>query len=107
MKNMWNYKGLGRVKYGHPESYSRPCAWFDEVGGTLEDWGCGCAAAKEYVKVCRYVGIDGSNNEFADQFEDLRFYKSACDCLLLRGVLDHNTEWEKILENWSGNKGAV
>jgi hypothetical protein len=51
------------------------------------------------VKVCDYVGVDGSKNEFADRFEDLRTYRSECDCLLLRGVLDHNTEWEKVLEN--------
>ena len=99
MKNMWNYKGLGQVKYGHPESYQRAAAFFDEVGGVLEDWGCGCCGAKEHIKVCQYIGIDGSKNEYADKQEDLRTYTSDCDCLLLRGVLDHNTEWEKILKN--------
>lgn len=99
MKGMWNYDGLGQVKYGHPESYQRPAKFFDEVGGVLEDWGCGCCGMKEHVKVCKYVGIDGSFNDYADKFEDLREYRSTCDCLLLRGVIDHNTEWEKVLTN--------
>jgi hypothetical protein len=100
MRNKWNYKGLGQVKYGHPESYERPAAFFDEIGGVLEDCGCGCAGMKPHVKVCRYIGIDGSKNDFADRCDvDLREYRSNCDCLLLRGVLDHNEEWEKILVN--------
>lgn len=99
MKDKWKYEGMGQVKYGHPESYSRPAAWFDEVGGVLEDWGCGCCGMKEHVKVCEYVGIDGSKNDFANKFEDLREYTSSCDCLLLRGVIDHNEEWEKVLSN--------
>lgn len=96
---MWKYEGRGQIKYGHPESYARPAAWFDEVGGVLEDWGCGCCGMKEHVKVCQYIGIDGSRNDYADKFEDLRDYKSECDCILLRGVIDHNEEWEKVLTN--------
>ena len=100
MKNKWNYSGLGRVLYGHQSTYKRPCAWLDEVGGTLEDWGCGCAGAKEHVKRCRYVGLDGSQNDYADRCDvDLREYTSEADCILLRHVIDHNEDWEKILRN--------
>ena len=100
MKDRWNYAGLGQVTYGSPESYRQPIAWFDEVGGVLEDWGCGCAAARAYVKVCKYVGIEGSKNDFADRCDvDLTTYTSQADCILLRDVLDHNPQWEQLLKN--------
>ena len=100
MRNRWNYAGLGKVVYGHPESYERAAAFFDEVGGTVEDWGCGCAAFKEYLKNCGYVGLDGSQNDYADRCDvDLREYTSKADCILLRDVLDHNEDWRKVLGN--------
>lgn len=100
MLNRWNYQGLGRVSYGHPESYTKAAQWFDEVGGTLEDWGCGCAAMRDYVKKCHYLGLEGSKNDFADRCDvDLRHWKSRPDCVLLRDVLDHNVEWRLVLAN--------
>lgn len=100
MKGKWNYDGLGKVHYGHHETYEQPAAWFDEIGGTLEDWGCGCAVMKEYVKKCKYVGIEGSKNEYADRCDvELADYISSPDCLFMRHVIDHNIEWRKILTN--------
>lgn len=95
----WKYKGLGRVRYGHPESYERPAAWFDELGGVVEDWGCGCAFFKEYVKKCKYIGVEGSMNDWVDRHVDLRNYRSTCDHILLRGVIDHNEDWELVVQN--------
>lgn len=98
MKNRWNYNGLGQVTYGHEESYREPIAWFDELGGTLEDWGCGCCGAKRFVKRCQYIGIEGSKNEFADRCDvDLTEYLSQPDHILLRDVLDHNPDWQLVL----------
>lgn len=100
MKNRWNYNGLGQVTYGHEQSYREPIAWFDELGGTLEDWGCGCCAAREFVKRCRYIGLEGSKNEYADRCDvDLAHYSSNADHILLRDVLDHNLEWRQVLQN--------
>ena len=100
MKDRWNYEGLGCVKYGNPETYKLAAKWLDEVGGTLEDWGCGCAAFKEHVKVCKYIGIEGSKNAYADRCDvNLLEYTSSCDCILLRHVICHNVEWEKLLKN--------
>ena len=100
MKGRWFYKGLGKVAYGHPESYSRAAAFFDEVGGTVEDWGCGCAVFRDYLKRCSYFGIEGSENPFADRCDvDLETYRSDVDCILLRHVLDHNENWLRILQN--------
>jgi len=100
MKDRWNYAVLGQVTYGSLESYRQPIAWFDEVGGVLEDWGCGCAAAKAYVKKCKYIGIEGSKNDYADRCDvDLTSYTSSPDCLLLRDVIDHNPNWKQVLQN--------
>lgn len=100
MKGRWNYEGLGRVFYGHPESYKEPCAWLDEIGGTIEDWGCGCARARDYITKSKYIGIDGSPNDYADKVGiDLRTYRTSCDCILLRDVIDHNEDWRMVLEN--------
>lgn len=100
MKNRWNYEGLGQVNYGNEGSYAEPMAWFDQLGGVVEDWGCGCAAAKRFCRVCKYIGIEGSKNEFADRCDvDLTQYRSNPDHILLRDVLDHNPEWRKVLEN--------
>jgi len=100
MKNRWNYSGLGQVQYGIEESYRRACQWLDEAGGTMEDWGCGCAFAKRYVNRCLYRGIDGSQNDFADVCGvDLAEFHSQADCILLRHVLDHNENWRAILDN--------
>ena len=100
MKNKWNYQGLGQVKYGKAGTYQAAVEWLDEVGGSLEDWGCGCAYAKGFVKKSRYIGIEGSKNDFADRCDvDLREYKSEADSILLKHVLDHNPEWKKIIQN--------
>lgn len=100
MIGKWNYTGLGKVIYGHPESYQRAGIWFDEVGGVLEDWGCGCCAMRDYVKKCEYIGLDGSVNDYYERYPvDLANYISRVHCLLLRDVIDHNVEWEKVLAN--------
>lgn len=99
MINRWNYSGLGQVQYGDIPSYTHACKWLD-IGGILEDWGCGCAFAKQFVTHSTYRGIDGSTNSYADVCGvDLENYRSDCDCLLLRHVLDHNEGWKKILQN--------
>lgn len=100
MVNQWNYNGLGQVKYGALSSYQKSCEWLDEIGGEIEDWGCGCAFAKQFFTKSRYKGIDGSANPYADVCGvDLSDYKSSCDGILVRHVLDHNLNWSTILNN--------
>lgn len=90
----------GFTKYGHERTYKDTVAWLDEIGGVLEDWGCGTAYAKKYVKKSKYVGIEGSPNQWVPGPPiDLVEYRSTADCILLRDVLDHNPEWEKLLQN--------
>lgn len=100
MKNKWNYSGQGQVRYGSEDTYRPACRWLDDACQTVEDWGCGCAYAKRFFKAAKYQGIDGSSNQFADRTGiDLAEYKSECDGILMRHVLDHNVNWEPILVN--------
>lgn len=82
--------------YGDEITYKLAAEFLDGFG-PIEDWGCGASWFKNYIKNSFYKGIDGSDN--ADQIADLREYKSTGNNILLRHVLEHNEEWEKILEN--------
>lgn len=84
-------------RYGDETTYKKAAAFLDGHGG-LEDWGCGTCYARRYFHHSRYTGVDGSG-PFADIIADLRFYTSRSDCILIRHVLEHNSEWKAILSN--------
>jgi hypothetical protein len=65
---------------------------------TVEDWGCGSGGFRLFCKT-NYIGLDGSVTPFADKVVDLCNYTSSADGILLRHVLEHNVEWERILRN--------
>ena len=67
-------------------------------GLDIEDWGCGTGAFKR-LHIGGYLGIDGSKTPFVDKIADLRSYKSSVDGIIMRHVLEHNHDWEKVLEN--------
>jgi hypothetical protein len=67
---------------------------------TVEDWGCGFGGFSELLGPHqRYVGVDGSKSPAASVYADLTQYTSSPDGLLLRHVLEHNPDWESILDN--------
>ena len=98
--------------FGEETSYRKAVDFLD-VGGVLEDWGCGTGWARRYVKNSTYVGLDGSPRPegtradpatglpyvYADRIVDLREYRSDADSILLRQVLESNWEWREILAN--------
>ncbi len=43
--------------------------------------------------------LDGSNTGYQDKIADLINYKSDVDCVYIRHILEHNDEYEKILNN--------
>lgn len=94
----WTYGASPSFAYGGEASYVKAMEFLDGPY-IIEDWGCGTAWARKYVKRGRYIGLDGSWSMHCDQIVDLREYKSSADAILLRHVLDHNWEWRKILEN--------
>ena len=100
MLGKWNYSAAGAPSsYGDDdETYKRAMSFLDGCG-IVEDWGCGTAYAKKFLKSGIYVGIDGSPSPFTTTVADLRVYRSEAGGILLRHVLEHNWEWEKILDN--------
>lgn len=99
MLGRWDYGPHAPVpKYGTAESYRAACEWLDALCETVEDWGCGTAAAKPYFKRAKYIGVDGSPG-YADVIDDLRGRRSVADGILLRHVLEHNYDWPLVVVN--------
>lgn len=98
-----HYATLTRpLPYGR-RSYE-PIAAFVEDCDTVEDWGCGGGGLAAYVEdrtpgERRYIGIDGSATPYATHVTDLRYYRSDVDAVVLRHVLEHNDEWQLVLDN--------
>ena len=99
MLGKWDalYNGADlRRPYGDVLTYVLGGAFL--AGLAVEDWGCGLGWFKKYASG-PYLGIDGSASPFADVIADLRDYRSTTPGLFLRHVLEHNTDWKRILEN--------
>jgi hypothetical protein len=95
MVGTWRYEGRDKFSYGDDTTYRKGLAFLDGHG-TIEDWGCGWAHARTFVRRSAYVGVDGSSPH-ADRIVDLRTYVSDVDCIFMRHVLEHNLEWRRIL----------
>ena len=65
----------------------------------VEDWGCANGYAKQFCKSPTYIGLDGSKNICSNNLVDLRYYSSNVNGIFIRHVLEHNAEWQLILEN--------
>lgn len=94
----WNYGTTPQFPYGDETSYQKAMDFLDGPY-IIEDWGSGVSWARKFVKRGRYIGLDGSWSHHCDQVVDLRTYRSQADAILLRHVLEHNLEWQKIIEN--------
>lgn len=95
------YKDLALVAgpqpYGDQTTYRMAAAFF--VGqGDVEDWGCGRGGFRLSNLNERYLGLDGSYTPFADKIVDLCTYRSKASCILIRHVLEHNYDWQGILD---------
>lgn len=97
----WDYSQMSQPKaFGDDQTYAKGLGWLDGCGPLVEDWGSGLSFGRQYITRSRYVGIDGSTkNPFADVHADLRTYTSQADGIFIRHVLEHNTEWRRILQN--------
>lgn len=94
----WIYGASPSFPYGDETSYQKAISFLDGPY-ILEDWGCGVAWARKFVTRARYIGLDGSWSLHCDQIVDLRKYRSEAAAILMRHLLDHNWDWELILEN--------
>lgn len=94
----WNYGAAPQFPYGEETSYRKAIEFLDGPY-TIEDWGCGTAWAKRFVKRARYIGIDGSWSFHCDLIADLRTYRSKVDGVMMRHLLEHSYNWKAIIEN--------
>jgi hypothetical protein len=90
-------KASGPQRFGHDRSYRIAAAFLKDCA-TVQDWGCGACWLRQYVDDERYLGIDGSGPH-AQLWMDLVDYRSECQGICLRHVLEHNDDWRAILAN--------
>jgi len=86
--------------YGDTVSYSLGADWLKDCS-TVEDWGCGMGWARSLFDPSQYRGLDGSVNPFVDKVVDLTLYRSnpPVPGIFMRHVLEHNWDWERMLDN--------
>lgn len=85
------------IEYG-TESYERIAAFMGDVD-QVEDWGCGGGALRSRLRADQqYIGVDGSATPYADHVTDLRRYRSNAEGVVLRHVLEHNDDWQLVLD---------
>jgi SAM-dependent methyltransferase/glycosyltransferase involved in cell wall biosynthesis len=94
----WQYGNAAPFPYGDDVTYRKAIGWLDGHGA-IEDWGAGTGYARRFVRESEYRAIDGSPSLAVDGVVDLRTYRSEADCILLRHVLEHSADWQRILEN--------
>jgi hypothetical protein len=93
---IWYKDGAAGTGYGDDTSYRIAASWLS--GFHTQDWGCGYARFKQFLPEGTYTGVDGTPG-FADVVTDLVDYQSETEGILIRHVLEHNTEWRVILDN--------
>lgn len=70
---------------------------------TIEDWGCGRGwfghLLAKRAPMVRLGEIDGSASPFAEIVVDLVEWRSVCDGIFMRHVVEHDPQWETIYIN--------
>lgn len=98
MMGRWSYPHTEPFPFGPTVTYEKGIGFVDGPW-TIEDWGCGTAWARQFVKQGKYVGIDGSRSRWTDKVVDLAEYTSKAEGIFMRHVLEHNVRWSEILRN--------
>lgn len=94
-----HYDGAESAAYGDSESYRIGAEWLAKCS-TVEDWGCGLGWFRQFLTPEQtYIGVDGSQSQFADVIADLEVYRSTTAGLFMRHVLEHNRNWRPVLAN--------
>ena len=82
--------------YANAVTYLMAAAFLADVD-EVEDWGCGGGGFRRFCLSRRYIGLDGSRTPFADKIVDLCTYSSNVPGIMMRHLLEHNYDWERIL----------
>jgi hypothetical protein len=83
--------------YADSTTYLMAAAFLADVE-EVEDWGCGGGGFRRFCISPRYIGLDGSKTPYADKIVDLCTYRSTAAGIMMRHILEHNYEWEKVLD---------
>ena len=101
---LWNnfWKTRKNKKYQECSIMKHSIKFFDtDKIKHIQDWGCGNCKLKNYISRNKYyLGIDGSETGFQDKIIDLVNYKTKCDAVFIKHVLEHNILWKEILLNF-------
>lgn len=96
-KDISNNTQDSSYKYGDTETYQIAANFLSDCK-TIEDWGVGAGGFLIYSPEA--IGIDGSDTPFATKkFIDLCDYETKVEGIHIRHILEHNYEWDRILEN--------
>ncbi len=85
------------MPFADTATYELGARWLEDLD--VEDWGCGLGWMRNLIPPERYRGIDGSRSKFADEIVDLTEYRSRTPGLFMRHVLEHDPQWQKVLDN--------
>ena len=89
----------GKVgQFGCSTTYLLGYEWLKECS-LIEDWGCGRGLFQSLCRPGQCRNLDCSCTPWADEQVELVTYKSKVPGIMMRGVLEHNYEWEKVLSN--------
>lgn len=88
---------LGAFRYADTVTYQMAADFLADVD-EVEDWGCGTAGFKRFYSGT-YIGVDGSKTPWSDRIVDLCDYTSSVNGIVMRHVLEHNYQWQSILDN--------
>ena len=103
-RGLWNktYEGdLPQMVYHDPSTAKAAGQFLNQHDiVSVEDWGCGFGGFQEYIGSHQnYIGLDGSQTQYAAKIVDLENYMSSVDAIHMRHVLEHNPAWLAILKN--------
>lgn len=87
-----------RTPYADTETYRLGAEWLAECD-LVADWGCGLGWLRNFVDGERYLGLDGSASDFADQVVDLAEHRADYAGVFMRHVIEHCHDWPKVLDN--------
>jgi len=98
------YRGVTRPQhYGDSPSYRRGADLLADCS-VVEDWGCGLGWFRQFLGRDQvYRGLDGTISNFCTAVADFSTYRSETEGLYMRHVLEHNYDWETVLNNALGS----